>query len=84
MSQSEEQGVLFALLFEGIGLRRSIVLLDTPELHLHPTDHARFFHAICKLGEDNQIVVATASPAIVAAVSPADVIELSPVPEGKR
>lgn len=77
LSQGELQGVLFACLFVMAGLHRSIVLLDTPELHIHPEEQARFFHSICELGTDNQIIAATTSPAILASVAAGQIIDLS-------
>ncbi len=84
LSQAEHQALLFALLFETLGLQRSIVLFDTPELHIHPADQARFFQAVCRLGQDNQIIAATTSPAILASASPVHVIDLTPAQEQKR
>lgn len=76
LSDSEFQGFLFGCAFTWLGLRRSLVLVDTPELHIHPNDHARFFRALCELGTDNQIIAATTSPAILASVAPDQIIDL--------
>ncbi len=81
LSHSSHQAVLFAFLFAALGLSRSIVLIDTPELHIHPADHVRFFQALCELGTDNQIIAATTSPAILASVAPEQIIDLSKPPE---
>ena len=78
ISAGEEQAVLFAAAFQRLALSRSVILIDTPELGLHPADHARFFRALCALGEDNQIIAATTSPGILATASPDQILDLSP------
>lgn len=77
LSDGELQAFLFAGVFAWLDLRHSLVLIDTPELHIHPSDHVRFFRALCALGTDNQIIAATTSPAILASVAPAQIIDLS-------
>lgn len=77
LSDSELQGALFALAFVWLGLNGSIVLIDTPELHVHPEEQARFFRAICELGKDNQIIAATTSPEILRSVAPEQIIDLT-------
>src|SRR5258706_14717461 len=69
LSASERQGVLFAATFRRSGVRGSLVLIDTPELQLHPDDHARFFAALQRLEPGNQILAATTSPAILGMVA---------------
>ncbi len=78
LSTGEQQAVLFAAAFQRLALSRSVVLIDTPELGLHPADHARFFRTLCALGEDNQIFAATSSPGILGTVAPEQIIDLSP------
>ncbi len=78
LSSGEQQAVLFAAAFQRLALSRSVVLIDTPELGLHPADHARFFRALCALGEDNQIFAATSSHGILGTVAPDQIIDLSP------
>lgn len=77
LSDSEHQAVLFAVLFARIGLGHSIVLVDTPELFIHPTAQTSFFQSILALGEDNQIVAATSSSALLDAAVPRQIIRLS-------
>jgi energy-coupling factor transporter ATP-binding protein EcfA2 len=84
LSESEQQSVLFACTFARLGLHHSVVLIDTPELGVHPSDHLRFFQAICHLGEDNQIIAATTSPAILASVGQDQVIHLTQHAESRR
>jgi energy-coupling factor transporter ATP-binding protein EcfA2 len=77
LSESEQQAVLFATTFRRIGLNHSLVLIDTPELHIHPARHADFFTGLAALGRDNQLIAATTSPALLAAARPEQVIDLS-------
>jgi hypothetical protein len=77
LSESERQGVLFALAFPHFGLAGSLVLIDEPELHVHAAHRARFLHALVGLGRDNQIIAATGAAELVVAASPGQVIDLS-------
>lgn len=77
LSDSEHQAVLFAALFARIGLGHSIVLVDTPELCIHPAAQARFFQSILALGEDNQVFAATSSAALLDQAVQRQIIRLS-------
>ncbi len=77
LSESEQQGVLFALAFRYFGLAGSLVLIDEPELHVHAADRVRFLQALVELGRDNQIIVATGSTEIANVAAPGQVIDLS-------
>ena len=77
LSESERQGVLFALAFRRFDLAGSIVLIDEPELHIHASEHARFLQAIVMLGKGNQVIAATGAAEIAAAASPGQVIDMS-------
>lgn len=77
LSESEQQGVLFALAFHRFGLNHSIVLIDGPELHQSPTQHVRFLQSLVALGNDNQIIAATSSTEILSAAAAGQVINLS-------
>ena len=76
LSDSEQQAVLFAAVFHRIGLSGSVVLIDTPELFFHPEDHARVMRAIARLGDQNQIIAATASEELLERAAPHQVIRL--------
>jgi hypothetical protein len=76
LSESEQQALLFAVAFDRLGLSRSILLIDTPELFLPPDDHAPFLRTLVGLGTDNQIFAATTSPALLEMVSPTQIIRL--------
>jgi hypothetical protein len=77
LSDSERQRVLFALAFRYLGLSDSLVLIDEPELHLHAMHHAEMLHALVGLGQDNQIIAATGSAALLRAAGPGQVIDFS-------
>jgi len=47
----------------------SIILIDEPELSLHPKWQQRIIEVYKKIGENNQIIVATHSPHILGSVS---------------
>lgn len=64
LSASEADAVSFAATASLVGLSRSVVLVDTPELH--GLDPARVVDGLTSLGSDNQIFLATSSPEIVA------------------
>ncbi len=76
LSDSEQQAVLFAVTFRRLGLNHSVILIDTPELHLHPCRVAPFFGRLLELGRDNQIIAATTSAELLATVRPEQVIDL--------
>jgi len=77
LSESEQQGVLFALAFRHLGLAGSLVLIDEPELHIHAAHRVRFLQDLVTLGRDNQIIAATGSAEIVAAAASGQLIDLS-------
>lgn len=76
LSESEQQGVLFAVTFQRLGLHHSVILIDSPELHLHPREHSRFVGRLLELGRGNQIIAATTSTELLKSVRPEQVIDL--------
>ncbi len=75
LTASEADAVMFASTATLVGLSRSIVLIDRPELHgLEP---ARAMDGLSALGSKNQLILATGSPAFVAS-GPGVVVELGP------
>lgn len=76
LSESQKQAVLLAGTILRLGLSRSIVLLDGPELHLHAADQARFLAALTTVGEDNQWIIATGSSEIMKTARREQVIAL--------
>jgi hypothetical protein len=84
LSSSEAEAVVIAATATLVGLNRSIVFLDTPELFV-PEDHVvGFVQGLLKLGHDNQWVVATQSPALLAASDPTCIVRLEPRTGGAR
>ena len=69
---------LFSATFRHIGLSRSVVLIDEPELHLHPDVQARFLWGLGRLGIDNQLFFATSSPEITRTAAPHEIVNLAP------
>ncbi len=64
LSALERQCLIFAGTFWRVGLHRSVVLVDTPELHAHPRVQVGLVRAIEALGHHNQLIIATSSEAI--------------------
>ena len=56
---------------------KPFILIDEPELHLHPAGHARLFGALLALGKQNQVIAATTSAEILKTVPADHVIDLS-------
>lgn len=65
LSDSQKQAVLLGGTIVRLGLSRSIILLDSPELHIHVADQGRFLETLVSLGDDNQWIVATGSSEIM-------------------
>lgn len=82
LCDSEKQAVLFCVAFRRIGLSRSIVLVDQPELYLHSDAQLRFAEAIGGLGEGNQIFLATGSPDVMRMAAPHQIVHLGPGAKG--
>jgi hypothetical protein len=76
LSSSERDALLIAGTFVLVGLERSIVLLDRPELHRPEGDVVRFVEAIAGLATSNQLIVATGSRELVEWAGPHAVLRL--------
>jgi energy-coupling factor transporter ATP-binding protein EcfA2 len=76
LSETEQQAVLLAATAVVIGLHRSLVLLDRPELCASPERAGALVEALAQLGDDNQLLLASSSSEIIAAVPPYSVIRL--------
>jgi hypothetical protein len=76
LSEGERQLLLFAVAFMRCGIHHSIVLIDTPELHLTSQEAALLLPALQRLGEDNQFFVATGSKDVVASLPNATLVRL--------
>ena len=75
LSDSEQDAVLFAAAAQALGLGRSILLIDRPELWLDRSQIKSFMSGLRNLGENNQLIVASSSPE-VAATEGAHVVSL--------
>lgn len=76
LSGAQKQGLLLAGTIVRLGLDRSLVLVDTPELYIHPADHEAFFRGLLALLPHAQLIVATASDAIARCVGPHRILVL--------
>jgi len=78
LSASEADAVLIAATALMVGLSRSVVLFDSPELYVPEDRIVAFVQALLVLGQDNQWVVATQSPALCRAVDASAIIHVEP------
>ncbi len=76
LSEGEQQAVLLSVTFQRLGLNHSVVLIDEPELHLHPDDQAEIVQHLSALGVDNQIIAATSSVEVLRATPQHQVVRL--------
>jgi energy-coupling factor transporter ATP-binding protein EcfA2 len=76
LSSSEVEAVIFAATATLLGLSKSVVLVDRPELHAQPENVSKLVQALCSLGRDNQVIVATGSHEVVASVDPSQVVRV--------
>lgn len=76
LSGAERQAVIFGVTFRRIGLNNSVVLIDLPELHIHPEEQSRFCSAVATLGTGNQIIATTSSADVLRATSSEQIIEM--------
>lgn len=78
LSDSEQQAILFSVTFRRIGLSRSVVLIDQPELYIHADNQLQFAQLVAGLGHDNQIFFATGSAEITRVATPHQIVRLGP------
>jgi energy-coupling factor transporter ATP-binding protein EcfA2 len=76
LSSAELDAVIFSATALMIGLSRSILLIDRPELHVGSAAVVPFVNALRGLGIDNQLLVATGSQELLQSVQPGTVIRL--------
>lgn len=79
VSDAERDAAILAATSVAIDLRCSMVLLDKPDRFVAAEDAARFARGLGALGEDNQLVLAPASPAVSAAFAGARVVAIEEV-----
>ncbi len=78
LSSSEGDAVLIAATAALIGLNRSLVFLDRPELHVSADRLGAWIHALAHLGADNQWFVATSEERLAATFDRTQHISLGP------
>jgi hypothetical protein len=78
LSFSERNAFVLAAAVVLMGLQRSVILLDTPEMGLAPGVAARWLGVLREAAPDAQWLVASRDPAVVASVPPAALVTLSP------
>lgn len=76
LASSEAHAVLVAAVATLVHFERSIVLLDRPEICAGEREIVGWLHAVRGLASDLQLLVATASPALLAAADPRTVLTL--------
>ncbi|GAA6325649.1 hypothetical protein F350042L8_27470 [Fusobacterium ulcerans] len=77
LSSGEKQLFLRTLAIKMLEPENSIILIDEPELSLHPKWQQRIIEIYQRIGKNNQIIVATHSPHILGSVPRESIILLS-------
>jgi len=77
LSDSQRMIVLYAATIHALGLDAALVLVDQPELTLHPEEHVSFLDGLASLVPNGQIIAATSAPALLRAAAPEHVHVLS-------
>ena len=83
LSSGEKQLFLRTLSIKMLEPKNSIILIDEPELSLHPKWQQRIIEVYKKIGENNQIIIATHSPHILGSVSNENIFILYRDEKGK-
>ena len=65
LSSEEKQLFLRALSLKFLNVNNSIILIDEPEISLHPRWQRKIVNVYENIGENNQIIIATHSPHII-------------------
>ena len=83
LSSGEKQLFLRTLAIKMLNPENSIILIDEPELSLHPKWQQRIVDVYTKIGKNNQIIIATHSPHILGSVKKENIMLLDKDGEGK-
>ena len=83
LSSGEKQLFLRTLAIRTMEPENSIILIDEPELSLHPKWQQRIVDVYTKIGKNNQIIIATHSPHILGSVRKENIMLLDKDDEGK-
>lgn len=65
LSSGEKQLFLRALALKFLKVKDSIILIDEPEISLHPVWQSKIIQVYEQIGENNQIIIATHSPHVL-------------------
>lgn len=77
LSSGEKQLFIRALTLKMINANNSIILIDEPEISLHPKWQQKILKVYETIGDNNQVIVATHSPHIVSSAKKESVFLLS-------
>ena len=83
LSSGEKQLFLRTLAIKMLNPENSIILIDEPELSLHPKWQQRIVDVYRKIGKNNQIIIATHSPHILGSVRKGNIMLLDKNEDGK-
>ena len=83
LSSGEKQLFLRTLAIKMLNPENSIILIDEPELSLHPKWQQKIVDVYRKIGENNQIIIATHSPHILGSVKKEKIMLLEKDEDGK-
>ena len=83
LSSGEKQLFLRTLAIKMLNPENSIILIDEPELSLHPKWQQRIVDVYRKIGKNNQIIIATHSPHILGSVKKDNIMLLDKDDDGK-
>ncbi|WP_369715779.1 AAA family ATPase [Leptotrichia sp. HSP-536] len=83
LSSGEKQLFLRTLAIKMLNPENSIILIDEPELSLHPKWQQKIVDVYRKIGKNNQIIIATHSPHILGSVRKENIMLLDKDSDGK-
>ena len=83
LSSGEKQLFLRTLAIKMLNPENSIILIDEPELSLHPKWQQKIVDVYRKIGKNNQIIIATHSPHILGSVRKENIMLLDKNEDGK-
>ena len=83
LSSGEKQLFLRTLAIKMLNPENSIILIDEPELSLHPKWQQRIVDVYKKIGKNNQIIIATHSPHILGSVRKENIMLLDKDDKGQ-
>ena len=84
LSSGEKQLFLRALSLKFLNVNNSIILIDEPEISLHPRWQRKIVNVYENIGENNQIIIATHSPHIIGNVKKEQLRVLKKDKEGTK